>query len=138
MDGGCGLPGFDAHSSGLPGFDWSAYESASHSSLRATTDTCETERRRAVSRRRTMCRLQHALQGVEPELREVKDHADFVLLHWQGLAEQLQRPEPVPTTTPPGDSRTREGGPPPAEGMEAYVSALYDNMGSEADDVPRH
>ena len=84
-----------------------------------------------------MCRLQRALEGVQLDLREVKEHADFVQLHWKGLAEQLQRPEPAPNIRPPGDARSREGTP-PSEGMESYVSALYDNLGSEADDVSRH
>ena len=136
MDGGL-CADASADSSGLPGFDWTAYESASHSSLRASTDTCEVERQLALSKRRAMCRLQRALEGVQLDLREVKEHADFVQLHWKGLAEQLQRPEPAPNIRPPGDARSREGTP-PSEGMESYVSALYDNLGSEADDVSRH
>lgn len=53
-------------------------------------------------------------------------HVEWVDFHWIALAERLRRPEPPPAKTPPG------------EGMDTYVSSLYDNLGAEDDDVKRH
>ena len=124
-------------STGLPDFDWSSFEAASHSSLRASKDSHREERKVAAEKRRAMCRLRDAIQTLDPDLQDLKSQVEYVELHWASLVERLQRPEPPPAKKPPGDAGAREGAP-PVDGGESYVSALYDDLGSEADDVSRH